>query len=650
MKLKRSLLSCVAFAAMIAAAGPSPATKTRASEWGFNAEDSTDFLQAAITSGVRRLIIDRMPSPWVTRPLHGASDIEIVFEPGVVVEAKKGSFLDRMDCFLAFENCTNVSLVCRSGDAILRMHHDDYFKPPYMKGEWRHVLSFLSCANVRIEGLTLLKSGGDGIYIGQSRGGRIGRDFTIRNVVSDSNARQGLSVITVENLLVERCTFVRTKGALPQAGIDFEPNAPEQVLSNILVRDCVMEDNAGEGIVVSLMRLRRKSKPVSIRIQNCLMRGNAFNFNIMENAPRGDAPTGEVALDGCRMENSRWNGANFSQKVAGSVNVLLKDCTISGSCSESPEMYDVRFASRKRSDPPPDDIRFENLKIVQPAVREPFGFYYAGWCDEPITNITGTVTVENPSGMRNVTIDAAWREALSPIRPAWRHHVPARFDALSVVDAAPGKLLPLPPLMLRGHADYGFYASSGRRVNFKGESKVFRTTKTEDPWITVCSVDGKWTAKVPFPENGGGAFCVDVPAPGFYRLSACPSRVTQRAAWGFRMTASHVPVAILLDGTSDQGVYMSVGEVFLNVMKGDNFEFHVSGEGQDERIGVVMTSPDGKETLSAPEVLSDIHQRGSKTGVWTVRFARATKGMFEDYRFDLTGIPALVFLRRDRMW
>ena len=41
---------------------------------------------------------------------------------------------------------------------------------------------------------------------------------------------------------------------------------------------------------------------------------------------------------------SRWNGANFSQKVAGSVNVLLKDCTISGSCSESPEMYDVRFA------------------------------------------------------------------------------------------------------------------------------------------------------------------------------------------------------------------------------------------------------------------------------------------------------------------
>ena len=72
--------------------------------------------------------------------------------------------------------------------------------------------------------------------------------------------------------------------------------------------------------------------------------------------------------------------------------------------------------------------------------------------------------------------------------------------------------------MLRGHADYGFYASSGRRVNFKGESKVFRTTKTEDPWITVCSVDGKWTAKVPFPENGGGAFCVDVPAPGFYRL------------------------------------------------------------------------------------------------------------------------------------
>ncbi len=53
--------------------------EARVSWWGFDEHDSTAFLQEAIDSKVKRLIIDRQPSPWVTRPLTGVSGREIVF-------------------------------------------------------------------------------------------------------------------------------------------------------------------------------------------------------------------------------------------------------------------------------------------------------------------------------------------------------------------------------------------------------------------------------------------------------------------------------------------------------------------------------------------------------------------------------------------
>ena len=41
----------------------------KASDFGFDAEDSTRFLQAALDSGARKVVVDKMPSPWVTQPL-----------------------------------------------------------------------------------------------------------------------------------------------------------------------------------------------------------------------------------------------------------------------------------------------------------------------------------------------------------------------------------------------------------------------------------------------------------------------------------------------------------------------------------------------------------------------------------------------------
>jgi hypothetical protein len=220
-------------------------TEARASWWGFDPADSTAALQAAINSGVRKLIVEDMGAPWITDKLKLASDQEIVFEKGVVVLAKRGAFHGNGDCLFSAASKKNITLT--GHDSVLRMwkeDHDD--KAQYTHAEWRHVLGFWSCASVRITGLTLADSGGDGIYLGVAQKGVPCSDVVIKNVGCVNNYRQGISVISARNLLIEDCVLKDTWGTAPEAGIDFEPNSPAEELVNCVMRNCVSENNRGD--------------------------------------------------------------------------------------------------------------------------------------------------------------------------------------------------------------------------------------------------------------------------------------------------------------------------------------------------------------------------------------------------------------------
>jgi hypothetical protein len=144
--------------------------EARVSWWGFDAHDSTEFLQEAINSKVKRLIVDRQSSPWVTRPLTGVSGQEIVFENGTELVALEGAYKAQGDCLLSFARCEGVIIRGEEGHAgelpVIRMRKEDYQSTSYDKSEWRHGLAFLGCRAVRVEDLRIEKTGGDGIYLG----------------------------------------------------------------------------------------------------------------------------------------------------------------------------------------------------------------------------------------------------------------------------------------------------------------------------------------------------------------------------------------------------------------------------------------------------------------------------------------------------
>jgi hypothetical protein len=244
----------------------------RADWWGFDAADATAALQAALTSGVRRLTIPDMGTPWIVHPLSLPSDLELTLEPGTVIEAIRGGFKGRNDAL--FTALGQSNLVIRGHGATLRMHKRDYQDTNlYARAEWRHTLSLLSCENVRVEGLTLKSSGGDGLYIGGRRNQRLPycKDIVVRDCDIDDHHRQGISVICVHHLLIERCRIRNTSGTPPQAGIDFE-GAP---FYRVAVRDCLVENNV-HGIIIQT-HLRETSPPMSFAFGNVQVVSNRLS-------------------------------------------------------------------------------------------------------------------------------------------------------------------------------------------------------------------------------------------------------------------------------------------------------------------------------------------------------------------------------------
>lgn len=313
-------------------------TIANAAWWGFDPADATDSLQAAIRSKARKVVVPLMPGPWVLRPIQLRSDLELEFQPGVLVLAKPGEFRGGGDSLFRGVDLTNVTL--RGHGAILRMRKSDYQKPPYPKAEWRMGITLSGCRNALIEGFRIESTGGDGLYVGSSKAIRWCEDVVIRDCTCVDNHRQGLSVISAVNLLVERCTFSSTDGTPPEAGIDFEPDEPDERLVRCVVRDCVVENNSGNGLLVYLKPLTRDSQPVSIRLENCHVRmghpgstpaelaaADAKGWSgIAVGKVADNGPQGLIEFIRCTSENTGREAVRLFDKSARGVRVRFEEC------------------------------------------------------------------------------------------------------------------------------------------------------------------------------------------------------------------------------------------------------------------------------------------------------------------------------------
>jgi len=306
--------------------------------WGFDEEDSTDALQRAIDSGARRLLIPNMTRDWVVRPIRLAGNQELVLEPGTVVTAKRGEYHGSGDSVFTAKDLSNLTI--RGYEATIRMQKEDYIVGKvlvdfnwdrwfgqYPKAEWRMALSVVGCTNVKVFGVTLRDSGGDGIYIGGGSRQRYCKDIHIRDVVCDNNYRQGISIISVDGLLVENSVFSNTWGTPPSSGVDIEPDSPQERVRDVVFRNCSFLDNYGDGIEVFLANMRAESGDVQVLFDNCRV-ASRRGSGVRVAKVRDDGPGGLIEFRDCTIENTEGYGIKVQDKSAGGARVRFVNCRL----------------------------------------------------------------------------------------------------------------------------------------------------------------------------------------------------------------------------------------------------------------------------------------------------------------------------------
>jgi len=196
----------------------------------------------------------------------------------------------------------------------------------YPRAEWRMALSLRGCTNLRVYGLTLKDSGGDGIFVA---GGRqpYSKNVHIKDVVCDNHYRQGISVISAEDLVVEDSVFRNTWGTPPSSGVDIEPDTPAQRVRNVVFRNCRFEDNYGDGIEIFLANLKASSGEVSILFDNCRVssrRGTGIRVTKLAD----DGPRGWIEFRNCTVENTEGYGIKVQDKSSAAARVRFVNCTL----------------------------------------------------------------------------------------------------------------------------------------------------------------------------------------------------------------------------------------------------------------------------------------------------------------------------------
>ena len=295
------IVGCMAVVLFVSASAYAVEGTARASRFGFDKRDATRCLQAALDSGAKTVIIDDTGSEWLSGQLKINKDnLTVLLDEGVKVRALPGAFPNKPNAFFVVANRKNVSFIGKRG-SLVTMNKEEYREiDSRFQGGHRHAFRCMHSDGITFKGMTITSSGGDGIYVGHGS-----RNFVIEDTSCLDHARQGISVISCENLLIRNCHFDHTGGTPPQAGIDFEPNNNREELINCVVEDSTFNNNAGSGITLYLPNLDGESPPISITVRNCKVIGNGNGAMVIAKRKEGNHVRGFITFENCRIAKSK---------------------------------------------------------------------------------------------------------------------------------------------------------------------------------------------------------------------------------------------------------------------------------------------------------------------------------------------------------
>lgn len=118
-------------------------------------------------------------------------------------------------------------------------------------GQWSAGISVLNSVNVKIINPRISEAYGDGIFIGSEDGGYSEKVLVSGGWINDSR-RNGVSITSGRNVLVQNILISNTYGHDPEAGVDIEASWNKDRLEDINLKNICTFNNSSAGIMINL--------------------------------------------------------------------------------------------------------------------------------------------------------------------------------------------------------------------------------------------------------------------------------------------------------------------------------------------------------------------------------------------------------------
>lgn len=597
-----------------------------AKDFGWNRDDATQALQAAIDSEASLVIVDNMGSPWEVEGIRLRSNKKILLKKGAIIEAKKDAFI-KCAPLIDIRESKGVAIV-GEGDNVLRMRKSDYTsnKALYPKfADNRHGIVVAKAYDVLLRNFTVASSGGDGLVMtGESDHLRIDR------VVFYDNYRQGITLgAGSERVFITNSEFNNTWGAEPMAGIDVEPWCENFHVNDVYVENCKFTGNRIYGLVIA----NSSFTPFTMMVKDCLFEGNGFSS--LSIFIRTETPTpNKMVFEGCEF---RQPASTRPIDIMGTLigNSTFKDCIVRESGikearAESPltvtlrPLMDNYFVGK---------TVFDNLKIIGFKEAKLLTYLDGGTATErlPAEAFAGVINFNG----KKIDIAKYIKENGYDVTPPT--YVPPAIDFAKLqpppLDTAIDAFIPAP--WGNGTALL-YWAEKGRILKFAFFNRITTWTQynQKDRYVRIRRPDGV--------VDNGGSLCLTndhtniaylCPQTGFYKIWA-PGRgffiPSDDKIWGY----AYMP-------DSDQGIInMTIG----------NFDGCFEVPKGAKKIQIQTRNCESFELIDArgETVAESRNQRELKTwtipvkqdGIWRFRIVRGSIRFFEPLNGIFADAPA----------
>jgi polygalacturonase len=363
-----------------------------------------------------------------------------------------------------------------------------------VSGEFGFGIAVYGCTDVLIDNVNVSDCWGDGVYLGSGRTtANKCKDITIINSTVINNRRNNISVTFADYVSIVNCKIRNANGTAPEAGIDLEPNAGQEV-NNVVIDSCDLSNNARQGLLIFIA-----NGPVkNVFVTNCIL-----NSNVREGILAGGE---NLNVEGCVITNNGRNGlwAQFVDRLK------VSGCTITGNATTNAvaDFYMQGCTS----------VTVEGCYVkTNTTTSKPGLVYFENGTDLQFSNcvLDGSNTTENVSGMYLKGVDVSAKISNCEISNIGSHGITTEGAIASLIVSCNE----IKNVSRRTNTTFNYIQCTCDSVTINGN--VFKTTTGNKPLygVRIFGDNNIITSNFIRDYQGGFAIRVESPSTGLISVN-----------------------------------------------------------------------------------------------------------------------------------